>query len=56
VRQYDEDHEDGAYRRTSEDRQAKDRRVMDRLYVKEDRREFSDLAQTMLEDWLKGKR
>lgn len=28
-------------------------RVQDRLYVKEDRREFSDLLQTLLEDWLK---
>jgi hypothetical protein len=29
------------------------RRAMDRLYVKEDRREFSDLVQTLLEDWLR---
>jgi hypothetical protein len=29
------------------------RAVMDRLYVKEDRREFSHLVQTLLEDWLK---
>lgn len=29
------------------------RRVSDRLYVKEDRREFSDLVQVLLEDWLK---
>jgi|ERR1035438_9584618 hypothetical protein len=29
------------------------RRAMDRLYVKEDRREFSDLVQVLLEDWLK---
>jgi hypothetical protein len=28
-------------------------RVQDRLYVKENRREFSDLVQTLLEDWLK---
>lgn len=32
------------------------RRVMDRLYIKEDRREFSDLIQTLMENWLKGKR
>jgi hypothetical protein len=32
------------------------RRVQDRLYVKEDRMEFSDLVQTLLVDWLKGKR
>jgi hypothetical protein len=29
------------------------RRVMDRLYVKENRREFSDLVQERLEAWLK---
>ncbi|MGD0774837.1 MAG: hypothetical protein ABSC05_18635 [Candidatus Solibacter sp.] len=29
------------------------RRVQDRLYVKEDRAEFSDLVQRLLEDWLK---
>ena len=29
------------------------RRVMDRLYVKEGRREFSDLVQSLLEAWLK---
>ena len=30
------------------------RRVTDRLYVKEERREFSDLIQTLLVDWLKA--
>ena len=29
------------------------KRVTDRLYIKEDRREFSDLVQTLLEAWLK---
>lgn len=29
------------------------RRVQDRLYVKEDRAEFSDLVQSLLEVWLK---
>jgi hypothetical protein len=31
------------------------RRVTDRLYLKEDRREFSDLVQALLEGWLKGR-
>lgn len=30
------------------------RRVTDRLYVKEDRREFSDLIQALLVEWLKS--
>jgi hypothetical protein len=29
------------------------KRVTDRLYVKEDRRDFSDLVQALLEAWLK---
>ena len=29
------------------------KRVTDRLYVREDRREFSDLVQALLEAWLK---
>ena len=28
------------------------KRATDRLYLKEDRREFSDLVQSLLEDWL----
>lgn len=30
------------------------RRVTDRLYLKENRREFSDLIQVLLVDWLKA--
>ena len=29
------------------------KRVTDKLYIKEDRREFSDLVQSLLEAWLK---
>ena len=31
-------------------------RVQDRLYVKENRREFSDLVQALLAEWLKAGR